>query len=55
MNYSLRDLIDLGKNQGFLNSEEIKKFLPETITSEDLIDEIFQMIEDMEIKVIKPE
>ena len=55
MNYSLRDLIDQGKSQGYLDANEIKKYLPETITSKKSIDEIFRMIEDMNILVVKSE
>lgn len=47
MNYSLRDLIDQGKIQGYLDADEIKKYLPETITNKESIDEIFRMIEKM--------
>lgn len=55
MNYSLRDLIDQGKSQGYLDADEIKKYLPETITSKKSLDEIFRMIEDMNIFIIKSE
>ena len=53
MNYTLKDIIDKGILQGYLTSEEIIKCLPETTTDKKTIDDIFIMIEKMNIKIIR--
>jgi len=47
----LKELIEKGKSQGYLELIEIKEHLPKDITDKEQIEDILTMIRDMNIKV----
>lgn len=49
--YSLKDLITKGKEQGYLTYAEVNDHLPSTIVDPEQIEDIISMINDMGIKV----
>lgn len=49
--YSLKDLIAKGKEQGYLTYAEVNDHLPNTIVDPEQIEDIISMINDMGIKV----
>ncbi|MFL2697774.1 MAG: RNA polymerase sigma factor RpoD [Gammaproteobacteria bacterium] len=52
-NSGLRELVDRGKEQGFLTYEEINFMLPEDISDPDQVEETIQMLIDIGIEVIE--
>ena len=50
-NSGLRELVDKGKEQGFLTYEEINSMLPEDISAPDQVEETIQMLIDIGIEV----
>ena len=50
-NSGLRELVDKGKEQGFLTYEEINTMLPEDISDPDQVEETIQMLIDIGIEV----
>ena len=50
-NSGLRELVDKGKEQGFLTYEEINLMLPEDISDPDQVEETIQMLIDIGIEV----
>ena len=50
-NSGLRELVDKGKEQGFLTYEEINSMLPEDISDPDQVEETIQMLIDIGIEV----
>lgn len=50
-NSGLRELVDKGKEQGFLTYEEINAMLPEDISDPDQVEETIQMLIDIGIEV----
>ena len=50
-NSGLRELVDKGKEQGFLSYEEINSLLPEDISDPDQVEETIQMLIDIGIEV----
>jgi len=50
-NSGLRELVDKGKEQGFLTYEEINALLPEDISDPDQVEETIQMLIDIGIEV----
>ena len=51
-NSGLRELLDKGKDQGFLTYEEINSMLPEDISDPDQVEETIQMLMDIGIEVL---
>ncbi|MEY1661205.1 RNA polymerase sigma factor RpoD [Isoalcanivorax beigongshangi] len=49
----LKQLIALGKEQGYLTYAEVNDHLPESITDTDQVEDIIQMINDMGIPVVE--
>ena len=50
-NSGLRELVDKGKEQGFLTYEEINSMLPEDISDPDQVEETIQMLTDIGVEV----
>ena len=50
-NSGLRELVDKGKEQGFLTYEEINSMLPEDISDPDQVEQTIQMLIDIGIEV----
>ena len=50
-NSGLRELVDKGKEQGFLTYEEINSMLPEDISDPDQVEETIQMLIDIGVEV----
>ena len=50
-NSGLRELVDKGKEQGFLTYEEINAMLPEDISDPDQVEETIQMLIDIGVEV----
>jgi len=50
-NSGLRELVDKGKEQGFLSYQEINSLLPEDISDPDQVEETIQMLIDIGIEV----
>ena len=48
-NSGLRELVDKGKDQGFLTYEDINSMLPEDISDPDQVEETIQMLMDIGI------
>lgn len=48
----VKQLIHLGKEKGFLTFEEVNEALPEDISSEDEIDDVMLMLDEMDIEVV---
>ena len=51
-NSGLRELVDKGKDQGFLTYEDINSMLPEDISDPDQVEETIQMLMDIGIEVL---
>lgn len=49
----IQQLIDIGKEKGFLTYEEVNDVLPEDITSADQIDTVLSMFDEMDIEIIE--
>ena len=49
----LKQLIALGKEQGYLTYAEVNDHLPDSITDTDQVEDIIQMINDMGITVVE--
>ena len=49
----LRELLDKGKDQGFLTYQEINSMLPEDISDPDQVEETIQMLMDIGIEVLE--
>lgn len=47
----IKDLIKLGRGQGFLYEYDIRESLPKDITDKDQVEDIFQMIRDLGISI----
>jgi len=52
-NSGLRELLDKGKDQGFLTYQEINSMLPEDISDPDQVEETIQMLMDIGIEVLE--
>ena len=52
-NSGLRELLDKGKDQGFLTYQEINSMLPEDISDPDQVEETIQMLMDVGIEVLE--
>ena len=52
-NSGLRELVDKGKDQGFLTYEDINSMLPEDISDSDPVEETIQMLMDIGIEVLE--
>ena len=50
-NSGLRELVDKGKEQGFLTYEDINSMLPDDISDPDQVEETIQMLIDIGIEV----
>ena len=48
----VKQLIDLGKEKGFLTYEEVSDLLPPDIVSSDQIDDVMSMFGDMDIEIV---
>jgi len=51
-NSGLRELVDKGKDQGFLTYEDINSMLPEDISDPDQVEETIQMLMDIGMKFL---
>ena len=49
----LSDLLDKGKDQGFLTYQDINSMLPEDISDPDQVEETIQMLMDIGIELIE--
>ena len=49
----IKDLIALGREQGYLTYAEVNDHLPEGISEQDQVEDIIQMINDMGIRVFE--
>ena len=52
-NSGLRELVDKGKDQGFLTYQDINSMLPEDISDPDQVEETIQMLMDIGIEVLE--
>ncbi len=52
-NSGLRELLDKGKDQGFLTYQDINSMLPEDISDPDQVEETIQMLMDVGIEVLE--
>ena len=52
-NSGLRELVDKGKDQGFLTYQDINAMLPEDISDPDQVEETIQMLMDIGIEVLE--
>ena len=52
-NSGLRELVDKGKDQGFLTYDDINSMLPEDISDPDQVEETIQMLMDIGIEVLE--
>ncbi len=52
-NSGLRELVDKGKDQGYLTYEDINSMLPEDISDPDQVEETIQMLMDIGIEVLE--
>ena len=52
-NSGLRELLDKGKDQGFLTYQEINSMLPEDVSDPDQVEETIQMLMDIGIEVLE--
>ena len=50
-NSGLRELVDKGKEQGFLTYQEINEMLPEDVSDPDQVEETIQMLLDIGVEV----
>ena len=48
----VKNLIDLGKDKGFLTYDEVKDVLPPYVTSPEVIDDIMVLFSDMDIEIL---
>src|SRR5512133_435118 len=48
----VKQLIDLGKEKGFLTYEEVNDLLPPDMVSSDQIDDVMSMFGDMDIEIV---
>ena len=51
----VKNLIDLGKEKGFLTYEEVNDVLPPDVTSPEVIDDIMVLFSDMDIEILDSE
>ncbi len=51
----VKNLIDLGKEKGFLTYEEVNDVLPPDVTSPEVIDDIMVLFSDMDIEILDTE
>ncbi len=51
----VKNLIDLGKEKGFLTYEEVNEVLPSDVTSPEIIDDIMVLFNDMDIEILDNE
>ena len=51
-NSGLRELVDKGKDQGFLTYQDINAMLPEDISDPDQVEETIQMLMDIGIEAV---
>ena len=49
---NLRRLINIGKDKGYITYEELNEDLSDDIISSEEIDDLLQMLEDLNIKVV---
>ncbi|MFC1491950.1 RNA polymerase sigma factor RpoD [Nitrospinota bacterium] len=52
---SVKGLIDLGKERGFLTYDEVNKALPQDVTSPEAIDDIMVLFGEMDIEILDSE
>jgi RNA polymerase primary sigma factor len=48
----VKQLIDMGKEKGFLTYDEVNDILPSNIVSEDQIDDLMVMFDEMDIEIV---
>src|SRR5262245_21163950 len=51
----IQQLIDLGKEKGYLTYEEVNDVLPEEITNADQIDDVLSMFDELDIEIVDNE
>jgi RNA polymerase primary sigma factor len=51
----IQQLIDVGKEKGYLTYEEVNDVLPEEITSADQIDDVLSMFDELDIEIVDHE
>ncbi len=51
----VKNLIDLGKEKGFLTYEEVNDVLPPDVTSPEVIDDIMVLFNDMDVEILDSE
>ena len=51
----MKDLIDRGKEKGFLTYDEVNNALPEGAASPEAIDDIMVLFGEMKIEILDPE
>jgi RNA polymerase primary sigma factor len=49
----MQQLIDLGKEKGYLTYEDVNDLLPADMVSSDQIDDVMSMFGDMDIEVVE--
>ena len=52
-NNGLRELIEKGREQGFITFADINDFLPEDVSDPDQLDEVIQTINDLGLQVVE--
>ncbi|MFO1518851.1 MAG: RNA polymerase sigma factor RpoD [bacterium] len=51
----IQQLIDIGKEKGYLTYEQVNDILPEEVTSADEIDDVLSMFDDLDIEIVDNE
>ena len=52
-NNGLRELIEKGREQGFITYADINDFLPDDVSDPDQLDEVIQMVNDLGLQVLE--
>ncbi|MBL7685949.1 MAG: RNA polymerase sigma factor RpoD [Deltaproteobacteria bacterium] len=52
---NIQNLIDIGKEKGYLTYEQVNDILPEEVTSADEIDDVLSMFDEMDIEIVETE
>ena len=52
-NNGLRELIEKGREQGFITYADINEFLPDDVSDPDQLDEVIQMVNDLGLQVLE--
>ena len=51
----VQQLIDMGKEKGYLTYDEVNDYLPESVVSSDQLDDVMSLFGEMDIEVVDSE